>query len=371
MARSHTLLLTASLAGLLAMPLVGTPAPAQTAPASQNLPASAEIPADAAAQISKVTPAQAAAASQVTVQVAGANFSAGAYVSFSTPDVRVISTRRLSATELEATLAVRPGATPGTATLYVSNPAGAVAQTSFQIVPASTAPPPAPCGPVSPFSKPLNPACAVDITSVKPLQASAGSQLTLKIQGKNFAPGAQVSFSNPGIRVLGTEVTKGTELSVKIQIAADAAPGVGGLFVANPDETEAESTFEVTGGTAAPAASQPAAASSASGQAAASAEQKFEVYNLGDAATIFKNPSKSQGTLIVGGGKLRYEEAGKVVFNVAAADIQEIGGNVVFGLNTGTFHIILKSSKTYNFASTSLRPADTQAVVDALHRALQ
>src|SRR2546422_6713102 len=40
---------------------------------------------------------------------------------------------------------------------------------------------------------------------------------SLKIKGKNFAPGAKVSFSNPGIRVLETTVQKSTELAARIQ----------------------------------------------------------------------------------------------------------------------------------------------------------
>lgn len=363
MARARSVLLAAALAGLVAIRLGG-------APAAQN----AEIPADAAAEISRVTPAQAAAGNQVKVQIVGANFSAGAYVSVSTPDVRVVSTRRLSATELEATLALRPGAAPGAATLYVSNPAGAVAQTPFQIVAAAPAPsPPAASPAVSPATPPAAPAKAPQVTAVEPPRARRGSQVKLKIKGKNFAPGAQVSFSNPGIRVLSTEVAKASELSATVQVAADAATGSTGLFVVNPDDTEVEASFEVTdgGGAPAPIGSGPAAAKGASGRPAAAPEQKFEVYNLGDAASIFKNPTQSKGALIVAAGKLRYEEGGKVVFSAAAADIQEIGPNVVFGINTGTFHVILKSSKTYNFVSASLRPADTQALVEALQGALR
>ena len=60
-----------------------------------------------------------------------------------------------------------------------------------------------------------------------------------------------------------------------------------------------------------------------------------------------------------------------MVFSAGAAEIEEIAPNVVFGINTATFHVILKSSKTYNFVGASLRPADTQAIVDSLRRALQ
>jgi hypothetical protein len=382
MERSARVLPIAILASLLTLPLVGARAAAQTGTAAQNPPAAGEVPENAAAQIHGVTPGQAAAGSQATLTITGADFSPGAYVSFSTPDVHVVSTYRVSATELETAIAVRGGATPQTVTLYVSNPAGAVANVTFQIVSASGAAP-APCAPTSEFSKGENPACAVSISSVNPQKAGLSSEFTMKIYGNNFASGAQASFSNPGIHVASTEVVSPTELDVKIQIAPDTAPGVAGLFVRNPNGGEAESTFEVTGSPGAPPApaappsapaappSAPAAAPAAAAQPSAGAEQKFEVYNLGDAATIFKNPSKSQGTLIVADGKLRYEEAGKVVFDVGAAEIQEIAANAILGVDTGTFHVSLKSSKTYNFVSTSLRPADTQKILDALHHALK
>ena len=71
----------------------------------------------------------------------------------------------------------------------------------------------------------------------------------------------------------------------------------------------------------------------------------------------------------MGPGKLKYLEAGKEVFSAAAADIKEIGLNTFLGVNTGTFHIILNSGKTFNFIAASLRPADSQSIVDALERA--
>ncbi len=378
MKRLRTLLLVlAAVAALWALSPAGARPSAQTSPAAQN--PSSEVPANAPAEIQQVAPDRAAAGSQVTVKISGANFSAGAYVSFSTPDVHVLSTERTSATEMQATVTVRPGATAQTTTLYVSNPAGAVAHTSFQIMSASGQVPPAPAAPPAAPSAPTpaapagtpptSPAPGPQVASVTPAQAAAGSQATLKIQGKNFASGAQVSFSNPGIQVTETKVASSAELTVNIQIAADAAPGATGLFVVNPDNSEVESSFTVSGASA-PAATTPAAAATTSTPPPA-AEQKFEVYNLGDAATIFKNPTRSKGTLVLAGHKLSYQEAGKTLFSAAAAEIQEIGDNIIFGLNTGTFHVILKSSKTYNFVSTSLRPADTQKIVDALRRALQ
>lgn len=324
-----------------------------------------EVPPGAAAQILKVAPDSAQAGSAVTIDIFGRNFSAGAYVSFSSPAVRVVSSSVMDAGKLQASLEINPTAKAGAITLYVSNPAGPAAETAFTILASATpqAPPaPAP-GPAAVTPAKTN---APTVSSVDPPRIAAGKQATLKIHGKGFVDGAKVSFSNLGIQVLGTHFSKSSLLTVDIQVAQDAAAGQTGLFVVNPDDSEVEFPFEVTGGSSAKTKAPGAAKT-----AATSSEQKFEVYNLGDSASIFQNPSKSQGTLIVSGGKLRYEEGGKVVFSAAATEVQEIAMNVVFGINTGTFHVILKSSKTYNFVGTSFRPADTQAIVDSLRRALQ
>ena len=69
-------------------------------------------------------------------------------------------------------------------------------------------------------------------------------------------------------------------------------------------------------------------------------------------------------------GKLRYVEAGKEVFSVGPAEIKEIDANSVLGYNTGTFHVILNSGPTYNFAPASLSISDGQKMLDSLKRAL-
>ena len=70
--------------------------------------------------------------------------------------------------------------------------------------------------------------------------------------------------------------------------------------------------------------------------------------------------------------KLTYEESGKEVFSTPLSDIREVDANIIPGLNlnTGTFHIILTSGKTYNFIAGSLRPADSQSIVDSLRKAI-
>jgi hypothetical protein len=339
-----------------------------------------EIPPDATPQVQRVNPSQAAAGAEVTIVVEGQNFSPGAYVSFTNPAIHVVSTRRVSGTQLEVMLAISRKASPGAVSLYVSNPASSAAEAAFTIVAAATAAPEAPAAPSAPPAppsptEPSTPAApstpaeevhpsessAPEVASVDPPRAAPKSEVSLKIRGKNFAQEAKVSFSNPGILVLETTVSTTTELTVRIQIAADAPTGKTSLFVVNPDDSEAEASFEVTGRTT------KAAAVSGSANAA---EERFEVYNLADVASIHQSHNKIKGTLILTGQMLTYEEAGKEVFSTSLSDIKEVGANVILGLNTGTFHINLTSGKTYNFIASSLRPADSQSVIDSLRKAI-
>src|SRR5512136_2082142 len=87
-----------------------------------------DVSPEATPEIRQVKPNQATAGEEVTLVIDGRNFSRGAYVSFSTPAVHVISTRRADAAKLETRLAVSKKAPSGTISLYVSNPASAVAE---------------------------------------------------------------------------------------------------------------------------------------------------------------------------------------------------------------------------------------------------
>jgi len=199
-----------------------------------------------------------------------------------------------------------------------------------------------------------------EVSRVDPPKAAPNTEASLKIEGKNFVQGAKVSFSNPGIRVLETTVSTDTELTVRIQIAPDAPTGKTSLFVVNPDESEVEASFEVTGETS---------KTGMGAEPAGSAGERFEVYNLGDVTSILQTHGKTKGTLIVAGQELIYEEAGKKVFSTSLSDIKEVDANVIFGFSTGTFHIKLTTGKSYNFVAGSLRPADSQSVIDSLRKA--
>ncbi|PYU97693.1 MAG: hypothetical protein DMG26_20700 [Acidobacteria bacterium] len=270
-------------------------------------------------------------------------------------------------------------------TLYVTSPEGSVAQATLTIIGGAAPASPVPQGGAAngttatteevSASLPGSP----EVASVEPSSVTPGSLIGLRIKGKNFAPGAKVSFSNPGIRVLETTVQKSTELAARIQVASDAATGAGSLFVVNPDDSEVETPFQVIEGApvasgTAPEPSAPASARKKTASPSASRDsvsQQFEVYSLGNVASILGSGDKPKGTLDVGRGTLKYLEAGKEVFSAAAPDIKEIGLNTILGINTGTFHIILHSGKTYNFIAASLRPEDGQSIVDALRQVLQ
>lgn len=346
-----------------------------------------EVASDATPEIQQVVPMQAAASAETLVVISGRNFSPGAYVSFSDPAIHVISTRRASPTQLETKLAVSQKAQPGAVILYVSNPASTVAQSPFTITAAPMLLPTLPVPPANNLNPP-NPnaakvatdANAPEVAKVDPPGAGRGGGATVKVTGKNFASGVKVAFSNPGIQVLETRVNKTTELKVLIQIAADSATGSGNLFVVNPDDREAEAQFEVTTATPGPVpaltggqgtpTTQTTTTGGTSG-AKAVADQSFSVYSLSSAISIFESSGKAKGTLVISGKNLKYEEGGNEVFTIPLSDIKEVEENVVFGLKSGTFHVFVRTGKTYNFIASSLKPADTQSIVTSLQAALK
>jgi IPT/TIG domain-containing protein len=323
-----------------------------------------DVSPDATPVIVQIQPSGAMPGVQVTVEIEGRDFSRGAYVSFSNPAVRVVSTRRVNATRLEAKLAIAPKAQPGSVNLYVSNPAGAVAEAAFTIGAATASPGQLPASAAGPQP---STAGTPEVTAVEPPRVARGSAVSLKVKGKNFVPGAKVCFSNPAILVVESKTSKSTELTARLQIPADAPTGATSLFVVNPDEREVEVPFEVTDG-ATQTAQKPVSTPAAGG--AGSAALHFEVLNLGEAAAILQDPGKAKGTLSLLAGRLQYEEGGTRVFSAARREIKEIALNVILGINTGTFHVILDSGKTYNFMAASLRAADSQSIVDSLRRAL-
>ncbi|MFZ0964566.1 MAG: IPT/TIG domain-containing protein [Terriglobia bacterium] len=329
--------------------------------------AGSDIPADATPQIQQITPSQAAAGDRVMVMIQGSNFASGAYVSSVSPAIKVDSSKRFSATQVEAELTISASAQPSTVSLLVSNPASRAAETGFTIVGGQ-----APGAPAAPAAAPT-----LAVSAVEPVQVGTGFEKDLKITGQNFVLGAKVSFANPGIRVLGVIFTSSTELTTHIKVAPDAATGVSSLFVINPDQTEVETQIEVTGKTAAtpaapatpPAPGSPAApAAPATPAATVSADtQRYDAFHLGSPTEMFQTHGKVKGSLVVSAGTITYQEAGKTLVNIAISDVKEIKVSAVV---PNTFHITLNSGKTYHFAPGSARPADARNLVDLLRQAL-
>jgi hypothetical protein len=357
--------------------------------------AQGEVTPESTPEITSFTPKQAAVGEEVKLTIEGKNFAPGVYVSFSTPAVHAVSTQRKKDNQLEVQILVGKQAQAGIVTLYVSNTASPVAAVPFTIVLPSGTPVPAPA-PAASTATPAatqpagqttatpTPAAAPEVTRVDPPVGSRGGPSEVKITGKNFAKGAKVAFSNPGIHLLETQFNKDTELVAKVQVAADAQPGETSLFVINPDEEEAEAKWvlseEVKSAPSAgastpastPAPAQPAAPAAKPAEAKAGKEPlQFEVYGLADMVAVLQTRNKAKGTLSLANGQLRFEESGKEVFSVPTSDVKEVEVNSLGGFNTGTFHVILKSGKTYHFMAASLRPADGQPIVDALKRGLK
>lgn len=240
----------------------------------------------------------------------------------------------------------------------------------------------------------VSPDATPEITQVKPSQAGAGDEVTLTIAGRNFSRGAYVSFTNPAIHVVSTRRVSATQLEARVAIGGRVTAGAVSLYVSNPASSVAETLFTITGAlapsapeaegvasgsstaasAAAPTASPAPAATPASTPApaaiAGSTTQRFQVYNLGDVVSILESSNKPKGTLAISGGRLSYQEGDKEVFSVPLGEIKEVEANTLLGVNTGTFHVILNSGKTYNFVAASLRPAESQQIVDSLRKAL-
>ncbi|MFZ0962964.1 MAG: hypothetical protein WAO35_19020 [Terriglobia bacterium] len=68
--------------------------------------------------------------------------------------------------------------------------------------------------------------------------------------------------------------------------------------------------------------------------------------------------------------QLRLEEGGKTVFSLAPAGIKEIDMNKVLGVGAGSFYILLKNGKRYDFWAASLKASDTESIADSLNRAV-
>ena len=373
--------------------------------------ASPEVPPDATPQIQQLSPSQALPGAHATVVIQGSNFSGGAYASSASAAIHIDSSKRVSATQLEVQLTVSDSAQPGTVSLLVSNPASGSAESAFSIVATETAPvpaaapqnpeppkteappapptqaatpqtpaapPAAPPAPPAPEANPAPPAApatppapqapaaaaAPEVTSVNPPRVAQGSDVDLRVNGKNFAQGAKVSFSNQGIRVTGVTSPSSTQLIVSIRVTGDAAPGQTSMFIINPDENEAEGAFEVTKKGATTPSTPPAPGAPATPPEAAFT-QRYDAFHLGNPTEIFHVHGKVKGSLVISGGTVKYQEDGQTLFNFSASEIAEAKTAGI-----GGFNIKLNSGKTIHFAAASLKGSDARAIVDAIHKVM-
>ena len=349
------------------------------APGVAAVQAETVVSPDATPEIQQINPNQAVPGARVTVTIQGRNFSMGVYVSSVAAAVHVESSRRLSATQLEAHLNVGAAAQSGTVSLLVSNPASRTAEVAFKIVAGTVEPTPLPpvepAPPVGPVAtiKPSAPPAAItpgappgpEVTSVAPHQVGPGNDIDLKVTGRNFSAGTKVSFANPGIRVLGVITSSGTEIVVHIRVARDIAAGATSLYVVNPDDREVEAPFEV----AAKGIVTAVLRTTSTGPAGsiAGAEQRFAAFHLGSPAEVFQTHGKVKGELVVSSGTLQYQEGSATLVNMSLSEIKEIR---VSAVANATFHVTLNSGKTYHFAPSSLRPSDARNIVDSLCKAL-
>jgi len=380
---------------------------AASLPALAMPQAEPDVPPDTTPVIQQVDPGQGAVGAHVPVVIQGSNFAVGAYVASVSAAIHVDSSKRISATHLEAELTVSASAQPSTVSLLVSNPSSRAAEAAFTIlagpappVPAAPQTPPAPApapggeqkpsGPGSP-AVPATPAPAPapapsvqpagpEVTAIEPSQVEPGFDVDLKITGKNFVQGTKVSFANPGIRVFGITNPSDTEFTAHIKVARDATPGAGSAFVSNPDDREVEVPFEVVAKTAAKTTVPPAPAPTGEPPApgtpapppvppppASPDTQRYEAFHLGSPAEAVHARGKVKGALVVTPGTIEYQEAGKTLITIAVSDVKEIKTSSVV---PDTFHITLNSGKVYHFAPGSLRPADARTLVDSLREAL-
>ena len=212
------------------------------------------------------------------------------------------------------------------------------------------------------------------MTTVEPPRVGPGNDVDLRITGKNFSQGAKVSFANSAVRVLGVAFDSNTQLTVHIKVARDAAPSVASLYVINPDDSEVEAPFEVTGKGGAPPSAPPSPATpSTPGTPPSPATQvptetqSYDAFHLGNPTEIFKVHGKVKGSLVVSPQTIEYQEDGKTLVTIQVSDIKEIKTS---SIATNTFHITLTSGTTYHFAPGSLRPSDARNLVDTLRKVL-
>jgi len=167
--------------------------------------------------VEKVGPDRAFQGEQFSVTISGSNFKSGAKVTFSGDGIDVTGVEIISASQLQARIAIASKAQPGARDILVTNPAGnqGVGKGLFQVIAVSVEPP--------------------QVTKIEPDHAFQGEQLSVTIAGSDFKERATIAFSGGGIEVTDVKVISASQLQVGIVISREAKPGARDVFVTNPD----------------------------------------------------------------------------------------------------------------------------------------
>lgn len=181
--------------------------------------------------IRNFSPTQGTQGQAVSLTINGSRFPAavGAQLEFSpSAGIQVVSVTTLSPSQVQAQIQIDVSAPAGARQLSLRwGNVTANAPGTFTIMAKPPTVTPIPGGPtVLP---------KVEVLQVTPNQVAANSKATVKINGKNFAPGAQVSVSGAGVFVVGaTKYVNSTELEVALTVLSMATLGARDISVKNP-----------------------------------------------------------------------------------------------------------------------------------------
>jgi uncharacterized protein (TIGR03437 family) len=147
---------------------------------------------------------------------------------------------------------------PVTVSYYPGLAGPGSAAATLSLVPASSNPNASSTDPVPRFFETSTPvilytvgACSAPptITSISPSTGPVGSTTQVTFTGANFAYGAMINVSNPGVTVNNITVVNPTEITANFVVAANAALGATNVTVTTPSGTSAAASFTLAPGT--------------------------------------------------------------------------------------------------------------------------
>jgi len=167
----------------------------------------------------------------LSLTIDGSYFQDSATVIFSGTGITVLTVPATfnGSTQLVIDVNIGGAASTGWRNVSVNNPDGlsGTGENIFQVLSAGQDPAPA-------------------INQVIPDSALQGVvDLPISIQGQNFQPGIQTTFSNPGITITSGQYINDTELQGTISVDGGASTGMGTVRVTNPDNQWDEVPFKV------------------------------------------------------------------------------------------------------------------------------